>query len=118
MKLNKITLMLSMLLLFIVFLIGCVPGSPTSVPVTGVTIQQDDFFQIVIGGTPFQLTAEVEPPDATNKAVTWTSSNPAVATVNANGLVTGVSAGVTIITVTTNDGGFTDSVEIQAVYIY
>ena len=118
MKFNKITLLSSILLLSIIFLTGCTPGSPTSVPVTGITILQDDFLQIVLGGTPFQLTIEVEPVLATNKAVTWTSSNPDVATVDGNGLVTAVAGGIVIITVTTVDGGFTDSVEIEAAAIY
>ena len=52
-----------------------------------------------------QLIATVNPGYAANKAVTWTSSNVAVATVDANGLVTALSAGSTTITVTTADGG-------------
>lgn len=115
MKLNKSVLLISILLVLIFFLIGCDPV----VPVTGVSILQDDFFQIVLGGTPFQLTIEVEPVLATNKAVFWTSSNPDVVTVDGNGLLTAVAeSGKAIITVTTVDGGFTDSVEIEAVAIY
>ena len=49
------------------------------------------------------LTATVAPTNATNKGVTWSSSNPEVATVD-NGVVTAVSAGEAIITVTTEDG--------------
>jgi uncharacterized protein YjdB len=52
------------------------------------------------------LTATVSPSNATNKAITWSSSNTAVATV-ANGVVTGVFAGTATITVTTTDGGKT-----------
>jgi hypothetical protein len=51
----------------------------------------------------------VTPADATNKAVTWTSSNNAVATVSASGTVTAKTAGSAAITVTTVDGGFTDT---------
>ena len=119
MKFDKITLLCSILLLSIIFLTGCIPGSSTSVPVTGITILQDDFLQIVLGGTPFQLTIEVEPVLATNKVVFWTSSNPDIVTVDGNGLLTAVAeSGIAIITVTTVDGGFTDSVEIEAVAIY
>ena len=47
----------------------------------------------------------VGPDDATDKSVTWTSSNPEVATVDENGKVTAVAAGATVITATANLGG-------------
>ena len=50
------------------------------------------------------LTATVSPSNATNKSVTWTSSNTAVATVDASGLVTAKSNGTATITATTTDG--------------
>lgn len=50
------------------------------------------------------LTATVEPADATNKDVTWESSDTSIATVDANGKVTAISAGSAIITVTAADG--------------
>ena len=55
-----------------------------------------------VGGT-VRLTAKVIPTNATNRAVTWSSSDNAVATVS-DGVVTGVSAGTATITVTTVDG--------------
>jgi len=110
MKLNKSILLIPILLVLVFFLIGCLP-----VPVTGVTILQDDFFQIVLGGTPFQLTIEIEPSNASDTGVTWTSSNTVSATVDGNGLVTAVEKGMAKITVTTNDGGFTDTVEIEVI---
>lgn len=55
-----------------------------------------------------QLVATVLPANATNKSVTWSSDNEAVATV-VNGLVTFVAAGTCTITVTTVDGSFTDT---------
>jgi uncharacterized protein (TIGR02145 family) len=54
-------------------------------------------------GDTLRLTAAVLPIDANNKAVTWESSNPAVATV-VDGLVTAVTYGTATITVTTQDG--------------
>ncbi len=57
------------------------------------------------------LTAAITPNNATNQAVTWESSNTAVATVK-DGVVTAVSAGEAIITVTTADGGKTDACKV------
>ena len=50
------------------------------------------------------LVATVLPENATDKSVTWKSSNEAVATVDANGLVTAIGVGETTITATTTDG--------------
>lgn len=77
----------------------------TNVPVTGVTVAPTTV-SLVLGATT-QLTATVAPSNATNKNVTWTSSNTAVATVNASGLVTAVASGMANITVTTQDGAKT-----------
>ncbi|WP_291635054.1 Ig domain-containing protein [Clostridium sp.] len=57
-------------------------------------------------GAADTLTSTVSPSNATNKAVTWTSSNPNIATVT-NGVVTAVSPGTAIITATTVDGSKT-----------
>jgi len=54
-----------------------------------------------------QLTAVVAPEDATNDTVIWTSSDEAVATVDANGLVVAVAGGTAVIIAATQDGGFT-----------
>ena len=70
------------------------------VPVSGVTLDQSSL-ALVVGGTA-TLTATVEPEDATDKTVTWTSSNAAVATV-ADGVVTGVKAGTATITAKAGD---------------
>lgn len=53
------------------------------------------------------LTAAVSPFNASNKSVTWTSSDSDIATVSAAGKVTAVSAGTAVVTVTTVDGGYT-----------
>lgn len=82
-----------------------VGSGPVNVPVTGVTLSPTSA-TIGLGGTQ-QITATVLPNNATNKTVSWTTSNAAVATVNSNGLVTGISAGSATITVTTQDGGKT-----------
>ena len=54
-----------------------------------------------------QLTATVLPANATNKKVNWISSNTALATVDAQGNVKGISAGAVVITGTTQDGNKT-----------
>jgi len=97
--------------------VECLELIPLPIPVTGVNITQEEPLGVIAGGTPLQLTAEVEPPFADNTDVTWSSSNPLIATVS-NGLVTGVGDGVVTITVTTDDGGFTDSVQVQVTVIY
>ena len=73
----------------------------THVPVTGVSLSQTSA-AIEVGET-LTLTATVAPDNATNKGVTWSSSNETIATVDENGVVTGKSAGMTSITVTTDD---------------
>ena len=58
-------------------------------------------------GEKVQLSASVLPANASDKSVTWSSDNSSVATVSAEGLVTGVTPGNAIITVKTVDGGHT-----------
>jgi uncharacterized protein YxeA len=58
-------------------------------------------------GDSRNLTATVRPSSARNKDVYWESSRPSVATVSNGGRVTAVGAGTAVITVTTEDGGFT-----------
>ena len=78
------------------------PAAP--VAVTGVTLNKNN--TTIYTGRTETLTATIQPADATNKAVTWTSDNTGVATIN-NGVVTGVSVGSATITAKTADGGFT-----------
>ncbi len=59
-----------------------------------------------------KLVAEITPSYATNTKVTWSSSNPAVATVDVSGLVTALSLGTVTITATTDDGAKTASSNI------
>jgi O-glycosyl hydrolase len=76
--------------------------SVTTVPVTSVAMNPTAVS--ISAGDTTQLTATVAPSNASNKNVTWSSSNTNVATVNATGLVSGVAAGTATITVTTVDG--------------
>ena len=76
-----------------------------TVSVTGVTLNKTST-SLYVGDTE-TLTATVAPDNATNKNVTWSSDDTSVATVDASGLVTAVSAGTATITVTTEDGAKT-----------
>jgi uncharacterized repeat protein (TIGR02543 family) len=76
--------------------------------VTGVNLPSTS--GVIVGGTT-TLSATVTPTNATNKALTWSSSDTDVATVT-NGKVTGVAVGTAVITVTTDDGSFTASCSV------
>lgn len=77
----------------------------SAVSVTGVSLNKT---ADTIGvGKSDTLTATVEPSDATDSGITWSSGNPSVAGVDSNGMVTAVAPGSALITATTEDGGFT-----------
>jgi len=63
-------------------------------------------------GDTHQLYADVLPSDADDQGISWSSSNPSVATADSTGLVTAISQGTTTITITTHDGGFTSTCSI------
>lgn len=79
---------------------------PGDVPVTGVSLISSTTVGV---GKSITLTANVLPSNASNKSVTWKSNKTSVATISSTGRVTGVSEGTAVITVTTVDGGFTDT---------
>ena len=81
------------------------------VAVTGVTLSQNSA-NLTVGGSTVTLTETVAPVDATDKTVTWSSSDTSVATVS-DGVITAVDYGTATITVTTNDGGFTATCSIS-----
>jgi hypothetical protein len=78
---------------------------PTVVKVSGVSLDKTSA-ELEPGGT-VTLTATISPAGATNKAVAWTSSADAIATVSAAGVVTAVAPGSAVVTVKTVDGSFT-----------
>ena len=81
------------------------PGGSSSTltkKVTGISL---DYSSIsVVKGSTKKLTATVRPSNATNKKVTWTSSNKKIATVTQTGKVKGIKAGTAKITVKAKDG--------------
>lgn len=58
-------------------------------------------------GETLQLTETVLPSDATDKSVSWSSSNSSIASVSSGGLISAIAVGTSTITVTTTDGGYT-----------
>ena len=81
-----------------------------SKPVNSVTVSPD-IVSLTSGGTR-RLTATVLPADATNKAVTWSSSSASVATVDSSGNVTAVGNGSAVITATAADNGLTATCDV------
>ena len=77
--------------------------SSVGIPVAGVSLSQTSA-KLHFGET-LALTATVTPANATNKRVTWSSSDEAVATVDENGVVTAKTSGTATITATTAVGG-------------
>ena len=71
------------------------------IPVTSISIS--GVFLALVAGSQYVLTATVNPDNATNKTVTWTSSNTSVATVDANGKITAIKAGTATITAKAGD---------------
>ncbi|WP_042345359.1 Ig-like domain-containing protein, partial [Capnocytophaga canis] len=59
----------------------------------------------LLEGDTKTLVATVSPTNATNKKITWATTDKTIATVDANGKVTAITAGVVSITATTEDGG-------------
>ena len=84
----------------------------TSRPVTGISCLESVKLMV---GENVQIKAIVTPEDATNKTVTWASSNPAVATVDNEGNVHGVAFGETVVTAKTDDGGFESKCNVNVV---
>ena len=78
------------------------PTPPAAVNVTSIALTRASMTIEV--NEVVQLTATVKPDEATSKAVTWATSNSAIATVASDGKVTAKAAGITNITATANDG--------------
>ena len=78
------------------------PDNPDQVKVTSVTLNEKSINLDIRESK--QLVATINPENATNKNVYWTSSNTDVAYVDSSGLVTGFDKGTAVIIVTTEDG--------------
>ena len=67
-------------------------------------IELSESEKTVFVGDTFTITATVKPEDAFNRTVTWSSSDPSIATVDENGTVTAIAKGEAIITAESADG--------------
>jgi uncharacterized protein YjdB len=83
------------------------------VSVTGVILDRSSM--TMTEGDKQTLIATVNPSNATNQSVSWSSGNSSIATVNNSGVVTAVSAGTTTITVKTEDGNKTATCTVTVV---
>ena len=79
--------------------------------VTGVTLS-DSTLSLTAGGATATLVATIAPADATNQNINWSTSDANVAIVDGIGKVTPIAEGTATITVTTVDGGKTDTCEV------
>ena len=116
MKMRKI--LLAALLGAAALLLGCKADVDMDVHVTKVSLSNSGVN--LITGSTFQLSAVVSPQDATNPNISFSSNNEATATVDGEGLITAGTPGTATITVTTEDGGLTDTctVYVSAAPVY
>ena len=81
--------------------------------VSGVSLVQSQI--TLVKGDSVQLNATIEPANALNPAVTWTTDNTSIATVTTNGWVKGISNGKTTVTVTTAQRSYTSTCEVTVI---
>jgi len=103
--------LLALIIFGFVSLTACdFPLQPHVIKVMSVDIPETQF-SLGVSQTR-TLTATVSPTKATIKTVNWTIEDSNIATINSSGLVTGIAEGETTVTVTTVDGGHTDTCEV------
>ncbi|MFC0380509.1 Ig domain-containing protein [Levilactobacillus acidifarinae] len=86
--------------------------APTKVEVTGVTL--DPTTVSVEAGKTVKVTATVTPADATDKTVTYSVDDDTIATVTADGTITGVKDGIATVTATAGGKTATTAVTVTA----
>ena len=100
----QLTSQIITILLFIVMCCACSDESdlePTQIKATSITLSQTSV--TLSAGESISLTATITPENATNKTITWSSSDSSVATVS-NGKVTAVAVGKATITAKASNG--------------
>ena len=93
------------------FVAACTVEVIIRISVTGVSVDPADI--TLDKGKSIQLTAIIEPSDADDKSVTWKSSNPFVAYVSSEGYLQAVNSGSAMITVTTQEGKYTATCNVD-----
>lgn len=83
---------------------------PETISVTSISLNETSI--TLCEDEKYLLVATINPNNASNKKITWTSSNPLVALVDDTGKVTAIKTGTTLITVTTEDGNKEDSCQV------
>jgi uncharacterized protein YjdB len=100
---NHSTLPMAVALSLAALLASCGGGNSQNIHVASVTLGQKAISMAV--GDTRKLDAAIAPPNATNKKLSWISSNPGIARVDMGGTVTAVSAGAATIVVSSSDDG-------------
>ena len=95
---------LSLLLAVVLAVSLALPAAAASVAVTGVTLDKTSV--TLAPKDSITLKATVQPDNATNQDLTWSSNREDVATVSSKGVVTAVAEGTTTITVKTKESGY------------
>ena len=99
----------------ILLLAGCGKKDKT-VYVTGIKLSESSVSVLV--GESLQLSATISPSDATDKSVTWSSTNESVATVDKDGRVTGITEGISTVKAVTTDGAFSAECLVNVSYVH
>ncbi len=97
------------------FSASCLVAVPAPVSVEGITMEPvSGIIPVASYSGEYYATpnAVVQPENATNRNITWTSGDEGIATVDSSGRVMGIAPGVVTITATTEDGGYTAECEI------
>ncbi|MDD3512615.1 MAG: Ig-like domain-containing protein [Synergistaceae bacterium] len=89
--------------------------APNSNPYRVAAVRISPETLVVEKGRPVSLTATVVPETATNKNVTWRTSNSYVASVSSQGVVNGLAQGHTVVSVRSDDGGFVAECSVDVV---
>lgn len=87
--------------------------TPTPISVQSITVDKKDIIMAV--GASDNLTVTINPSDAFNKEVTWTSSNPNVVNISSSGKITAISSGKATIKITSKDGNKTTTSNINVI---